>query len=79
MRALGTQPYRIVLNFLAEQAILCALGLLLGAGIWALRGGVGRLQGILMAAFFGCWCVSALCCLLCTLKKQTYASLSEPE
>ena len=79
MRALGTQPYRIVLNFLAEQAVLCGLGLLLGAGIWALRGGVGRLQGILTAAFFGCWCVSALCCLLCALKKQTYASLSEPE
>lgn len=80
MRALGTQPPRILANFVFEQTLLAALGLALGVLIARLAGEkINELQLILTAVFFGCWCVSALVCMLSSLTKQANASLTEPE
>ncbi len=80
MRALGTQPCRILANFLTEQCILITAGLC--AGLW-----IGRLFGrlsngnqlFLTAAFWALWCLAALLCLLVGLRKRSYAALTEPE
>jgi len=63
MRALGTQPVRIVLNFLAEQALLGCVGLLLGLLIHRLLGQP-----------FG-----SLLYILLSIHRQAYAALAEPE
>ena len=80
MRALGTQPARLVLNFFAEQLILMTAGLGLGLLVCRLTGvSFSRTQLILTAAFLAVWCVSALICLLSGLRKRSYAALTEPE
>lgn len=80
MRALGTQPVRIVLNFLAEQALLGCAGLLLGLLIHRLLGQpFGSLLYILTAAFYVIWLVSTLICLVLSIHRQAYAALAEPE
>lgn len=80
MRALGTQPGRIVANFHFEQTVLCALGLLLGMLLWRLIGGtIHRTQLLLTGAFFLIWSVTALLCVLAGLRKQAYNDLTEPE
>lgn len=80
MRALGTQPRRIVANFHAEQTVLCAFGLLLGVGIWLLTGNrVDPAQLILTAAYFVIWSGTALLCLLRGMKNPAYNDLTEPE
>ena len=80
MRALGTQPGRIVGNFLAEQSVLILLGLALGLGISRLTGAApNRTQLLLTAAFFGLWFLAALTCLTLSLTRHSYAALTEPE
>lgn len=80
MRVLGTQPLRIIMNFLAEQALLCAAGLAAGVLLIRLLGkGPTKLQLILTAVFFACWCVSALTCLIVSVSSKEYAALNEPE
>lgn len=80
MRALGTQPVRIVANLHFEQSALCALGLGAGLGIWALLGkSFDRTQLLLTLAFFGIWSLTTLVCVLGGMRKQAYADLAEPE
>lgn len=80
MRALGTQPGRIVGSFLLEQLLLIALGLGLGVLICRLSGAaLNRTQIVLTAAFLGVWTLSALICLIAGLCKKSFAALTEPE
>ena len=80
MRALGTQPGRIVGSFLLEQLLLIALGLGLGVLVCCLSGAVlNQTQLLLTAAFLGLWTLSALICLLVSLRKKSFAALTEPE
>jgi ABC-type lipoprotein release transport system permease subunit len=80
MRAMGTQPYRIVLNFAFEQAVLSAAGILLGGAIAVLTGcTLTPMLLILCGAFWGIWNLSTLVCLIAGLLKPSYASLTEPE
>ena len=80
MRAMGTQPHRILLNFAFEQAALSALGIRLGGAIAVLTGcSLTPLMLILCGAFWGIWNLSTLVCLIVGLLKPSYASLTEPE
>ena len=80
MRALGTQPLRIILNFFVEQLILMTAGLGLGLLVCRLTGvSFSKTQLILTAAFLAAWCISTLICLLSGLRKRSYAALTEPE
>ncbi len=80
MRAMGTQPYRIVLNFAFEQAALSTLGIAAGCAIAVLTGcALTPFMLILCAAFWGIWNISTLVCLIVGLLKPSYASLTEPE
>lgn len=80
MRALGTQPGRIVGNFLAEQFLLIAAGLGLGTCLCSLTGlPLNRTQMLLTAAFLALWTLSALLCLIVGLRKKSFAALTEPE
>lgn len=80
MRALGTPPVRITLNFQLEQMLLILLGLAVGFGLSRLRTAASGSDPLrLSAAFFGLWSLSTLLCLLLSLKKRSYAALTEPE
>ena len=80
MRALGTQKTRIVGTFFAEQAVLCALGLLTGVLAWALTGHMpNSTQLWLAAAFFGLWALGALACITWAVRDRECAALTEPE
>ena len=81
MRALGTPPRRILANFQAEQVLLSAGGLALGAAVSYLGGSPLRpFSLILCGAFWGVWNAATLLCLLVGLKQQSsWASLAEPE
>ena len=80
MRALGTQPIRLVLNFFVEQLILMSAGLGLGLLVCRMTGvSFNRTQRILTAAFLAVWSISTLLCLLSGLRKRSYAALTEPE
>ncbi len=80
MRALGTPPVRILLNFFAEQAALALPGVSLGAALSYLTGApLSKQQLFLTAGFFALWCLSALTCLAVSLLKRSYAALTEPE
>ncbi len=80
MRAMGTQPYRILLNFLFEQAVLSAIGIVIGIAISYLTGcPLSTAFLILCGAFCGVWNLSTLICLITGLLKPSYASLTEPE
>lgn len=80
MRALGTQPGRIIGNFLLEQLLLMAIGLGLGVWLGLLAGTApARTQLWLTAAFWGVWTLSTLICLIVGLRKQSFAALTEPE
>ena len=80
MRAMGTQPYRILLNFVFEQAVLSTLGLLLGGALSLLVGsGLSSFFLILCGAFWAIWNLSTLLCIVVGLLKPSYASLTEPE
>ena len=80
MRALGTQPFRIVANLHFEQSALCALGLGLGLGLWRLWGKqIVKTQLFLTLAFFGIWSLTTLAVVLAGMRKQAYADLAEPE
>ncbi|MBP5160041.1 MAG: hypothetical protein ILP10_07050 [Lachnospiraceae bacterium] len=80
MRALGTPHVRIACNFLAEQFVLMALGLGVGALIVSLTGiGLNIAGLVLISAFLGVWTLSSLACLIAGLLKPSYASLNDPE
>ena len=80
MRAMGTQPYRILVNFLFEQAALSAIGIAIGGAISYLTGcPLSAMFLILCGAFWLIWNLSTLICLITGLLKQSYASLTEPE
>ena len=80
MRAMGTQPGRIVGNFLLEQLLLMSVGLALGVVVSILTGAaLRRAQLLLTAAFLGVWALSALICLVTGLRKKSFAALTEPE
>ena len=80
MRAMGTQPHRILLNFLFEQALLSAIGIAIGGAISYLSGcPLSVTFLILCGAFWGVWNLSTLICLITGLLKPSYASLTEPE
>ena len=80
MRAMGTQPLRILLNFAFEQAALSTLGILLGGAVsWLLGCPLSAMYLILCGAFWAIWNVSTLLCLITGLLKPSYASLTEPE
>ena len=80
MRALGTPPLRILANFLAEQVLLSASGMLLGIVISYLAGSpVKPFFLILCGAFWGVWNAATLLCLLAGSGQPSYASLAEPE
>ena len=80
MRALGTQPGRIVGNFLAEQFLLVLSGLGGGIALACLSSlSLRRTALLLCAAFLIIWSMSTLCCLLIGLKNQSFAALTEPE
>ena len=80
MRAMGTQPLRILLNFAFEQAALSTLGILLGGAVsWLLGCPLSAMYLILCGAFWGVWNFSTLLCLIAGLLKPSYASLTEPE
>ena len=80
MRAMGTQPFRILLNFQTEQFVLSGAGILLGVLIAYLSGcALTPLFCILVGAFWIIWNLSTLLCLITGLLKPSYASLTEPE
>lgn len=80
MRAMGTQPLRILCNFQFEQAALSVFGLLIGLGLSLLFGvALTPMLPILCGAFFVIWNLATFACLLMGLTKQSYASLSEPD
>ena len=80
MRALGTQPGRIIGCFLLEQLLLMTAGLGLGLLLCRLTGILlNPTQLKLTAAFLSVWIVSALICLNLGLRKQSFAALTEPE
>ena len=80
MRALGTQPGRIIGCFLLEQLLLMTAGLGLGLLLCRLTGiQPNSTQLLLTAAFLCIWIVSALLCLNAGLRKQSFAALTEPE
>ena len=80
MRALGTPPLRILANFLAEQVLLSASGMLLGIAVSYLAGSpVKPFFLILCGAFWGVWNAATLLCLLAGSGQPSYASLAEPE
>lgn len=80
MRALGTPPVRILANFLAEQVLLSASGMLLGIAVSYLAGSpVKPFFLILCGAFWGVWNAATLLCLLAGSGQPSYASLAEPE
>ena len=80
MRALGTQPGRIVGSFLLEQLLLMAAGLVLGLLLCRVTGiRANQTQLLLTAAFLSVWTLSALLCLNTGLRKQSFAALTEPE
>ena len=80
MRAMGTQPHRILLNFLFEQAALSAIGIAIGGAISYLTGcPLSATFLILCGAFWLIWNLSTLICLITGLLKPSYASLTEPE
>ena len=80
MRALGTPPLRILVNFLLEQMLLVLAGLGIGlAAPFVFGAAPSRAALMLSAAFFAVWSVSALICLLVSLTKRSYAALTEPE
>ena len=79
-RALGTPPVRIAANFFMEQALLMLVGLAAGLCVTRLIwGGLNAAQLELPGAFLAVWCVSSLLCLTVSLKKRSYAALTEPE
>lgn len=80
MRALGTQPGRIVGNFLAEQLLLMTLGLGIGfAAGFLSKIPVCQTQLVLIAAFLGIWTLSTMICLIVGLRRESFAALTEPE
>lgn len=80
MRALGTQPGRILGNFLLEQFLLMVLGLSLGMLASRLSGTpLNHSQKLLTAAFLSIWTLSTLICLISGLQKKSFAALTEPE
>jgi ABC-type lipoprotein release transport system permease subunit len=80
MRALGTQPGRIVGSFLLELLLLMAAGLVLGLLLCRVTGiRANQTQLLLTAAFLSVWTLSALLCLNTGLRKQSFAALTEPE
>ena len=80
MRALGTQPTRIILNFSFEQTVLCFAGIAAGLLIYMVaRGSIEPVHLILSAAFFALWVISSLICAVSEVKKQASPQLSEPE
>lgn len=80
MRALGTPPIRILVNFLFEQTLLVLAGACLVIAVSYLSGApVSTLQLCLTAGFLLLWRLSALVCLLVSLTKRSYAALTEPE
>ena len=80
MRALGTQPGRIVGNFLLEQLLLMAVGLGIGVAVSRLTGAIlNPSQLLLTAVFLVLWSLSALTCLIIGLRKKSFAALTEPE
>ena len=80
MRALGTQPGRIVGNFLLEQLLNMTAGLGFGVLLFRLAGtSLNRTQFLLTAAFLEVWVFSALICLIVGLRKKSFAALTEPE
>ena len=80
MRAMGTQPFRILLNFQTEQFVLSGAGILLGVLIAYLSGcALTPLFCILVGVFWIIWNLSTLLCLITGLLKPSYASLTEPE
>lgn len=79
MRALGTQKWRILLNFFTEQILLAALGLGIGLAISLALGGINTFALQLSCAFLILWSISALACLIVSLMKKARAALTEPE
>ncbi len=80
MRALGTPPIRILLNFLLEQTLLILAGLGVGLAAPMLFGSMpSRAALMLSAAFLVLWCLAAFICLAVSLLKKSYAALTEPE
>ena len=80
MRALGTQPERIVGNYDLEQLVLMAAGLGIGIAASRLAGAdLSRKQLLLSAAFWGIWTLSTLISLIAGLRKPSFAALTEPE
>ena len=80
MRAMGTQPLRILVNFFFEQALLSTVGILIGGAVSYLLGcPLSKTFIILCAAFWAVWNLSTLLCLIAGLLKPSYASLTEPE
>ena len=80
MRAMGTQPMRILLNFAFEQALLSTVGIALGGAVSYLLGcPLSKTFIILCAAFWVTWNLSTALCLIVGLLKPSYASLTEPE
>ncbi len=80
MRALGTQPGRILGNFLLEQLLLMAAALGLGIGVCRLTGAaLNATQLLLTGAFLAVWTLSTLICLIVGLRKKSFAALTEPE
>ncbi len=80
MRALGTQPGRIIGNYVLEQMFLMVAGLGIGIAACRLTGaGLSGKQFLLSSAFWGVWTLSTLICLVAVLRKQSFAALTEPE
>ncbi len=80
MRALGTPPLRILLNFLFEQMLLILLGLGVGLAVPMIFGLTPTYPALMLClAFFAVWSASSLICLAVGLIKRSYAALTEPE
>lgn len=80
MRAMGTQPMRIFVNFAFEQVLLSTVGILIGGAVSYLLGcPLSKTFIILCAAFWAVWNLSTLLCLIAGLVKPSYSSLTEPE
>jgi len=78
MRLLGESRLQVTLKVLLEQALLCLLGILLGAAI-LLFSGQGTPDVAPCGAILGCYTLGACLAVLCTVRVDVMEILRDKE